>query len=150
MKKLIPSILLAVFLILSVSCNRSDINVVSTAVSPYVIKKDGRMGVAVYFNLEGYENASTLELHSPDGFVWSLPVSESELSGLKYTGSADAVMPLGLDLPQGKWSYVLIFKDGRTDEGTFEISYTDKEGALERAGSEAGFDAISNLNVLMK
>jgi len=133
-----------------ISCARQDVNVLSVEPQAFVTES-GRMGVSLWFLVDGYKDTRTLELHSPDGiFAWNLNVDSTVYNGQEYIGSSNAVMPLGLALPEGQWSYTLVFRDGRTEEGIFEIPYRDVDGALERALGQKlpCFDPVSNLTVI--
>jgi len=121
MKK-IAEILLILILLLCVSCERDSIKA-STVVSNTFVTAEGREAVSLWFALDGYTEAQRLEIRTPDkSLSWNLGVSTADFDGLVFTGSADAVMPLGLALPEGQWSYTLVFRDGRTLEGVFDIN----------------------------
>lgn len=120
-RTLLIEILLITALALCVSCYRDEIDVKSVLAEPSVLD-NGRDVLGVWLLAEGEATAKRLELRSPDSaFLWSLDVYTKEMNGQKYTGSANAFMPLGVSLPEGRWSYTLIFEDGRTSEGKFDI-----------------------------
>ena len=115
-------IVLDLLLLLCVSCERDTIKA-SSVVSDSFVTTDGREAVSLWFVLEGYTDAQRLEIRSPsESLTWSLPVSTEDYEGRQFTGSSDAVMPLGTSLPEGRWSYTLVFRDGRTLEGVFDIN----------------------------
>lgn len=115
-------IVLILLLLLCVSCERDTVKA-SSVVSESFVTREGREAVSLWFVLEGYTDAQRLEIRSPsDSLTWSLAVSTAEYEGRVFTGSSDAVMPLGTSLLEGQWSYTLVFKDGRTLEGVFDIN----------------------------
>lgn len=120
--KRIAEILLILILLLCVSCERDSIKATSTVAHSFVTSDD-KTAISLWFTLDGYTDAQRLEIRSSnDEFTWSLAVKTADYAGRVYTGSSDAVMPSDADLPQGQWSYTLIFKDGRTLEGVFELN----------------------------
>jgi len=115
-------ILLILILLLCISCERDSIKARTVASSTFVTQ-EGREAVSLWFALDGYTEAQRLEIRTPDGSLsWNLGVSTQDFEGSVFTGSADAVMPLGVSLPSGQWSYTLVFRDGRTLEGVFDIN----------------------------
>ena len=115
-------VLLILILLLCVCCERDSIKA-TTTVSNTFVTEEGREAVSLWFALDGYTEAQRLEIRTPDkSLSWNLGVSTSDYEGRVFTGSADAVMPLGVSLPKGQWSYTLVFKDGRTLEGVFDIN----------------------------
>ena len=120
--KRVTEILLILILVLCVCCERDSIKATSVVGRSFTTS-DNRQAVSLWFGLEGYNEAQRLEIRSPgEDFTWSLPVSVADYEGRQYTGSADAVMPPGVSLPAGQWSYTLVFRDGRTLEGVFELN----------------------------
>ncbi len=104
------------------SCAREDLKVFPAVSQPYV-STDGHNSLSLWFDTsDGYKDAVALEIRSPQGeYTWHLEPLTAQYKGATYTGSADASMPAGLPLPKGQWTYTLVFKDGRTYEGSFEI-----------------------------
>ena len=120
--KRIAEILLILVLLLCVSCERDSIKATSTVANTFVTSEN-KTAISLWFSLEGYTDAQRLEIRSPnDEFTWSLAVKTADYAGRLYTGSSDAVLPSGVVLPKGQWSYTLIFKDGRTLDGVFELN----------------------------
>lgn len=120
--KRIAEILFILVLLLCVSCERDSIKATSTVAQSFVTA-DNKTAISLWFSLEGYTDAQRLEIRSPnDEFTWSLAVKTADYAGRVYTGSSDAVLPTDVTLPQGQWSYTLIFRDGRTLEGVFELN----------------------------
>lgn len=114
--------LLILILIFLCSCSRQDLKVFPAVSQPYQTS-DGHNAISLWVDTaDGYKDAVALEIFSPDGeYTWHLEPRTAQYKGTTYTGSSDAAMPAGIALPQGKWTYTLVFKDGRTYEGSFEI-----------------------------
>lgn len=143
--------LLLCLLCLLASCHKGDFSISSTVAQPYV-KVSGSMGLSLYVmgsvpSAEGLTMVAT----SPDGsFSWSVGAKEATIDGVTYYGYSSLDMPDTSYLPTGTWALALYYKDGRTLNLTFEVSYRDVAGALERnsLATEAVFDELSNLVVL--
>ena len=114
--------LLILILIAVCSCARQDLKVFPAVAEPY-LTSDGHNALNLWVDTaDGYKDAVALEVFSPDGeYTWHLQPRTADYKGATYTGSADAAMPSGLSFPKGQWTYTLVFKDGRTYEGSFEI-----------------------------
>ena len=146
-------LILALLLILLVSCSKAEFTVDSVQAQPYVTM-DGRMGLSLYVTTsEGDENSVQFSLHAPGGNLnWSFGASKVELDGLTYLGSSDICMPTGSLLPIGIWSLDVLYKDGSTVKQTFVVDYGDVEAAKEHFLSvdtdQAWYDGNENLTVL--
>ena len=117
------TLLFSLILILAVcSCARQDLKVFPVVSEAYETA-DGHNALSLWFDTtEGYKDAVALEIFSPGGlYTWHLQPRSEEYNGAVYTGSSDASMPAGLELPAGEWTYTLVFRDGRTYEGSFII-----------------------------
>lgn len=90
---------------------------------------------------------------SPDGTLsWTFAPETVSYEGVEYYGSSNLMMPSGVVLPIGTWSLDVLYSDGRTLNLSFDVSYRDMEGAVERSQAPEAelpfFDAPSNLTVL--
>ena len=146
-------LILALLLILLVSCSKADFSVDSVQAQPYVCM-DGRMGLSLYVTAsEGDESSVQFSLRAPGGNLsWSFPASKVDLDGRTYLGSSDICMPTGSMLPIGIWSLDVMYKDGSTVRKTFEVDYGDvqvaKEHFLSVDTDQAWYDSDENLTVL--
>ena len=149
MKRTVKLILILVFLLCFVSCDRNDIEVNDLQTQAY-ITKSGRMGFSFYANgVFSSDSGNRVKITSPDGnFTWYGNMSPVEFEKVKYYGSGDFSMPEGIPLPTGTYNYTIICKDGRTIEHSFSVYYTDKDGALERCTDVPYYDSVSNLTVV--
>lgn len=144
-------ILICLFAVFIVSCERYDIGVSMSEIQPFVTSS-GQMGFSfyVYANLPS-DDGNKIEIKSPSGrLTWNSEIQTVNFEGTKYFGSSNFVMPLSADLENGTYSYIIICKDGRTIDGTFTLRYQDKSGAVERSEGlkKPYFDTASNLTVL--
>lgn len=126
MKKTAERAIAFLFLLILVfavcSCAREDLRVFP-AVSQAYKTPDGHNALSLWFDTsDGYKDCVALEISSPGGlYTWHLEPRSQEYEGATYTGSSDAAMPAGLELPAGEWTYTLVFRDGRTYQGSFSI-----------------------------
>lgn len=115
--------LFSVILLFAVcSCAKQDLKVFPVVSQAYETE-DGHKALSLWFDTsDGYRDAVALEIYSPGGlYTWHIQPRTQEYNGATYTGSSDASMPAGIELPAGEWTYTLVFKDGRTYEGSFTI-----------------------------
>lgn len=121
--ELIITALFSLILVFSVcSCARQDVKVFPVVSQAYK-RADGHNALSLWFDTsDGYKDAVALEIFSPGGlYTWHLEPRTQEYEGASYTGSSDAAMPAGLELPAGEWTYTLVFRDGRTYQGSFSV-----------------------------
>ena len=152
MKSQTKLFLILALLCLLTSCYKGTFSVSSVVAQPYVKASTKTMGLSVYItgsvpSVDGL----TMVVSSPDGSLsWTTPAKEAIVDNVTYYGSSSLSMPSSASLPTGLWTLNLYYKDGRTLTETFEISYRDLSGALERNSTlnEAVFDEVSNLTVL--
>ncbi len=135
------------------SCSKDEINVDNLHAQPF-IKTNGQMGLSLYVMTDA-KDPESMQMHVSDpsrSLSWSFNVKHVEYDGADYYGSSDIAIPNGSRLPAGNWNVEMLFKDGSTRELSFEVSYSDEAGAIERFSerkmTEAWFDADSNLTVL--
>lgn len=152
-KKLSAKLFLILALsVLLTSCYKGDFELSSIVAQPYVNASSKAMGLSLYVTGSvPSEEGLTMVANSPDGSLsWTVTANQAIVDGVTYYGSSALSMPSGASLPTGLWTLTLYSKDGRTLKGTFEVSYRDLAGALERSSgiSEAVFDEDSNLTVL--
>ncbi|MCR4676417.1 MAG: hypothetical protein K5634_04210 [Sphaerochaetaceae bacterium] len=142
------SLFALLIMLLLLSCSKSELEISTHYAQPFIISEDSRMGISIYVKANDEPTSfKEMTVKDPTGqFEWTLPAEAAEFEGSLFLGSADAVMPLGVDLPQGEWSLRLVSKDGRVCNYTFHVSYKDPQGALERTAS--GYDELSNLTVI--
>ena len=133
------------------SCYKGDFSVSSVVAQPYV-KASSSMGLSLYVTGSvPKEDGLTMVATSPDGSLsWSFTAEKAIVDEVTYYGCSNLAMPSSATLPTGLWSLTVYYKDGRTLDLTFEVTYRDVSGALERnsQATEAVFDEISNLVVL--
>ncbi|MBR2282637.1 MAG: hypothetical protein IJ863_08450 [Spirochaetales bacterium] len=145
------AVLLAVLLSLAASCSKDGFSVDMLQAQPYV-RQGGHMGLSLYVITDAKSpEAMQMVVRDPSGNLsWSFTVNEVSYEGQVYYGSSDITMPAGSALPTGTWSVDMYFRDGSTLNESFDVSYSDCEGAIERAQDvdEAWFDADSNLTVI--
>ncbi len=139
-------------LLCCVSCYKGSFEASSIVAQPYVNASSGEMGLSVYFTgVVPSDDGITMSVISPDGvFSWTIGANKTIVDNVSYYGCSSFAMPKEALLPTGQWSLKLYYKDGRTLDYSFEVSYRDVEGALERSASysESFFDETSNLTVL--
>ncbi|MCR5760626.1 MAG: hypothetical protein K6F82_01285 [Sphaerochaetaceae bacterium] len=139
-------IFLALFILLSSSCEKDDLVITSSLVEPYLIREENRMGLSLYI-LSSEENLKEMRITSPDGSLsWTTGINTVKYKGIKYSGTSNIAMPQNTDLPAGEWNLDLVSSDGRVCNYSFKVTWSDKAGALER--TESGYDEISNLTVI--
>lgn len=142
-----------VLLLVLVSCSKAEFSVSSVRVQPYVCQ-DGRMGLSVYvIASQDDENSVQFSLRDPSGNLsWSFGASKVDLDGADYLGSSDICMPMGVPLPEGRWSLDVMYKDGSKVSRTFEVDYGDADAALGHYADEDAdgpwYDSAENLTVL--
>jgi len=135
------------------SCSRDEFSVSNLQVQPYV-RQGGQMGLSLYVmtDVESPESMQMVVRDPSGNLSWSFNVSKESFGGSNYYGTSDISMPLGASLPTGQWDVRFTYKDGSVDDISFEVSYSDVDGALarfEESGSgSAWFDTQSNLTVL--
>ena len=120
----------------SLSCRREEVSISQFLVQPYV-KKDTGMGMSVYIicNIND-EDKLKMQITDPSGdLVWFFEPERIINSGVTYLGSSAVLMPLGSLLPQGEWTFRLMYLDGRSLERKFTVSYRDLDNLLERSSS---------------
>ena len=151
MKKTVESLIVLVLALLCLaSCYKEEFKVKDVFPQVYVTQ-NGKMGMSFYIRASLPKDGTKAEVTSPDGsLVWQISVKSVSKDSVSYYGTSDCVMPGNTALPKGKYTYIIISKDGRTSEGSFEIDYTDVQGALSRAADTAKpyYDEISRLTVL--
>lgn len=134
------------------SCYKGSLEASNIVAQPYINASSGAMGLSVYFTGSvPSDDGLTMTVTSPDGALsWTVTVSKVIVDGVSYYGASNLAMPGGAVLPTVQWSLKLYYKDGRTLDYNFDVSYRDVEGALERSSSytESFFDENSNLTVL--
>ena len=108
------------------------------------------MGLSLYVSasVPSLEGLSMVVTDPSSNLTWSFFPSSVQYDGAVYYGTSDILMPHGTTLPEGSWSLEILYKDGRTLDLSFDVSYRDVEGALSRAGELPVFDSSSNLTVL--
>ena len=145
-------LLIFALICLLTSCYKGEFNISSVVAQPYVKTSSGSMGLSLYITGSvPSEDGLTMVATSPDGTLsWTVTAKQAIVDNVTYYGSSSLVMPDDTMLPTGTWSLKLYYKDGRTLEGTFEVSYRDVSGALSHYAetTEAVFDEGSNLTVL--
>jgi len=148
------------------SCHKGTFSVSQTLVQPYIIceeNQDGTsgdksvvwsMGLSLYVHaFVPSENGLQMILTDPSGYLsWSFTPSSTTYDGVTYYGSSNIAMPSGALLPQGTWSLEILYKDGRTLELSFDVSYNSIDEALRLSSSlpateKPFFDATSNLTI---
>ncbi len=151
--KVLAILVAAVLLFSAASCSKDDFSVSNLQAQPY-IKENGQMGLSLYVKTDA-KSPETMQMlvKDPSGNLsWSFTVSEVDYEKETYYGSSDIAMPTGAVLPIGTWTLDLYFKDGSTRSMSFDVSYSDEGGAIERFQTqnteEAWFDSDSNLTVL--
>ncbi len=153
MRTRLSFVALLALLLVAVSCTKSDFSVDDVHVQPY-ITQGNQMGLSVFFLTKAKDPSSIqMSVKDPSGNLsWSMDVTKVQYDGSDYYGSSEIAMPYGVALPVGDWSADLLYKDGSTRTITFNVSYSDKEGALQRFYSRdsevSWFDVDSNLTVL--
>ncbi len=144
-------LILALFCLLT-SCYKGEFKVSSIVAQPYVSESTKAMGLSVFITASvPSEDGLTMVVSSPDGTLsWTTTAKQAIVDGVTYYGVSNLVMPDGALLPTGLWTLTLYYKDGRTLKDTFEVSYRDVSGALDRGLglTEAVFDEVSNLTIL--
>ncbi len=151
--KALAIVLAFIVLLMAVSCSKDDVSVSNIQAQPY-IRQNGQMGLSLYVMADAKDpEAMQMTVRDPSSNLsWSFNARLGEYDGSDYYGSSDISMPTGAMLPKGTWSLEIHFKDGATRIMTFEVSYSDEKGAIERFNAEKGidpwFDSASNLTVL--
>lgn len=158
-------------LVLAASCHKGDFSASQIIPQPYIIAPSGddaavdalgdelcgvpSMGLSLYVRLSVPSNDGGLQMvvASPDGTLsWTFAPETVSYEGVEYHGSSNLMMPSGVVLPIGTWSLDVLYSDGRTLNLSFDVSYRDMEGAVERSQAPEAelpfFDAPSNLTVL--
>lgn len=136
------------------SCHKGEFSVSHVIAQPYVVASDvsciGDMGLSLYVmaSVPSLDGLTMVVTDPTSNLVWSFSPSKVEYEGAVYYGTSDILMPHGTTLPEGSWSLEILYKDGRTLDLSFDVSYRDVEGALSRAGELPVFDSSSNLTVL--
>lgn len=114
--------------------------------------KSSDMGFSFYVNANlSDEDKAEIEIQSPDKTLkWISPLNKVEYSSLTYYGSSEFMMPDNTVLPTGEYSYTIICQDGRTLDGTFDISFQDASSVLEKVDMSKlpYFDSVSNITVI--
>lgn len=176
--KSIPHVLVLMVLsgmLLLASCHKGEFSVSQTIVQPFVelaaypepeldddsnfasISSDDStapwaMGLSLYvFASVPSNDGLQMVVTSPGGSLsWSFVPSATVYEGSTYYGSSNIMMPDHVLLPKGTWSLGLLYKDGRTIDVSFEVSYTNVSDAIERSSGEVlpFFDTTSNLTVI--
>lgn len=141
------------FLLLA-SCHKGEFSVSQVMAQPYIVSSDSSgvldMGLSLYVSasVPSLDGMSMVVTDPSSNLTWSFAPSEVQYDGTTYYGTSDIMMPHGSMLPEGSWNLEILYKDGRTLDLSFEVSYRDVEGALSRAGELPAFDSTSNLTVL--
>ena len=149
------TVLVLCVLALLVSCSKDEFTVGELQVQPYV-HLDGTMGLSLYATADIVKDPASVQMvvKDPSGNLsWSMTSSRATFNKVDYYGSSDISMPSGVGLPVGQWSVDFLYKDGSTVSRSFEVSYTDVQGALERnlsavSSGSSRFDSQSNLTVI--
>lgn len=147
----VSKVLVVVFLFLLVvsSCYKENFSV--NFIHPQAfITQSGQMGISFYVQAVLPKEGTKCEITSPDGVLtWTVNLKNVRKDAVSYYGSSDIMMPDLNVLPCGTYSYVIICKDGRTSEGTFNIQY-DATDVLERtsATEKPFYDELSHLTVI--
>lgn len=164
-------IVAVVCLVLAASCHKGDFSASQIIPQPYIIAPNGddaaedtlvaelgsvpSMGLSLYVRLSVPSNDGGLQMvvASPDGSLsWTFAPETVSYEGVEYYGSSNLMMPSGVALPVGTWSLDVLYSDGRTLNLSFDVSYRDVEGAVERSQAPEAelpfFDAPSNLTVI--
>ena len=150
-------LVLLCFFPLFVSCHKGEFSVSQVLAQPYVVASDvsciGDMGLSLYVmaSIPSLDGLTMVVTDPASNLIWSFSPSKVEYEGAVYYGTSDILMPQGSFLPTGAWSLEIRYKDGRTLNFSFEVSYRDIEGAMERAegsGELPVFDSSSNLTVI--
>ncbi len=121
------------------------------SVQPYV-KRGGETGLSVYVvtNVEN-EDMLRFQISDPSGdLVWNFEPERLVSGGVTYLGSSRVAMPLGSRLPQGRWKFLMMYKDGRSVERNFVVFYRDIDAFLDRssATNRAFFSSETGLTYL--
>ena len=152
MKSQVKFFWILALLCLLTSCYKGDFSISSVVAQPYVKASTKTLGLSVYITGSiPSEEGLTMVVTSPDGTLsWTITAKQAIVDNITYYGSSSLSMPSSASLPTGVWTLKLYYKDGRTLSETFEVSYRDLAGALERNTglTEAVFDEASNLTVL--
>lgn len=132
------------------SCHKGEFSVSQVIAQPYIVASDVSMGLSLYVSasVPSLEGLSMVVTDPSSNLTWSFVPSSVQYDGAVYYGTSDIIMPHGAPLPEGFWSLEILYKDGRTLDLSFDVSYRDVEGALSRAGELPVFDSSSNLTVL--
>lgn len=132
------------------SCHKGEFSVSQVIVQPYIVASDVSMGLSLYVSasVPSLEGLSMVVTDPSSNLTWSFVPSSVQYDGAVYYGTSDILMPHGTTLPEGSWSLEILYKDGRTLDLSFDVSYRDADGALARAGELPTFDSSSNLTVL--
>lgn len=162
----------AACLVLAASCHKGDFSAFQIIPQPYIIAPSGddaaedvlgdelggvpSMGLSLYVRLSVPSNDGgglQMVVASPDGSLsWTFAPETVSYEGVEYYGSSNLMMPSGVALPIGTWSLDVLYRDGRTLNLSFDVSYRDVEGAVERSQAPEAelpfFDAPSNFTVL--
>ena len=132
------------------SCHKGAFSVSHVIAQPYIVASDVSMGLSLYVSasVPSLEGLSMVVTDPSSNLTWSFVPSTVQKDGAVYYGTSDIIMPHGAPLPEGSWNLEILYKDGRTLDLSFDVSYRDVEGALSRAGELPVFDSSSNLTVL--
>ncbi len=136
------------------SCHKGEFSVSQVIAQPYIVASDvsssSDMGLSLYVSasVPSLEGLSMVVTDPSSNLTWSFVPSSVQYDGAVYYGTSDILMPHGAPLPEGSWSLEILYKDGRTLDLSFDVSYRDADGALARAGELPTFDSSSNLTVL--
>lgn len=132
------------------SCHKGAFSVSHVIAQPYIVASDVSMGLSLYVSasVPSLEGLSMVVTDPSSNLTWSFVPSSVQYDGAVYYGTSDILMPHGTTLPEGSWSLEILYKDGRTLDLSFDVSYRDADGALARAGELPTFDSSSNLTVL--
>ena len=142
-------VFLCSFLLLA-SCHKGEFSVSQVIAQPYIVSSDSSMGLSLYVSasVPSLDGMSMVVTDPSSNLTWSFTPSSVQYDGATYYGTSDIMMPHGSVLPEGSWNLEILYKDGRTLDLSFDVSYRDVEGALSRAGELPAFDSTSNLTVL--
>ena len=141
-------------LLLLASCHKGEFSVSQVMAQPYIVSSDSPgtfdMGLSLYVSasVPSLDGMSMVVTDPSSNLTWSFAPSSVQYDGTTCYGTSDIMMPHGSMLPEGSWNLEILYKDGRTLDLSFDVSYRDVEGALERAEELPAFDSISNLTVL--
>lgn len=132
------------------SCHKGAFSVSQVIAQPYIVASNVSMGLSLYVSasVPSLEGLSMVVTDPSSNLTWSFVPSSVQYDGAVYYGTSDILMPHGAPLPEGSWSLEILYKDGRTLDLSFDVSYRDADGALARAGELPTFDSSSNLTVL--